>query len=122
MKDHERELVVLREYAEKWQKRLNLSHWRIDVGFKPKDKKPKCHGTVKIHLSDDIAEILVIEPGDYDWVEPYDMEFILLHEMLHIAFEISPNKHDKLENIMFERGLNRVAKALLALDREGTST
>ena len=105
-------LAFLRD---KWQERLNIQHWDIRVRFKKfKDKKQQ--GRVKIHLSEDIAEIYVTKESDYKWIEPYDMEFILLHEMLHIVFEVSPET-DSLQAIIFERGLNRVAKLLLKLDR-----
>ena len=106
-------LSILRD---KWQERLNIQHWDIRVRFqKFKDKKE--HGRVNIHLTEDIAEIYVVKESDYKWIEPYDMEFILLHEMLHIVFELPPEV-DTQSEIQFERGLNRVVKLLLKLDRK----
>ena len=109
-------MKTLEKLCDKWQKRLNIQHWDIRVRFK-KFKDKNQHGRVKIHLTEDIAEIYVTKESDYKWIEPYDMEFILLHEMLHIVFEVSPEV-DTQSEIQFERGLNRVAKLLLKLDRK----
>ena len=106
----------LEKLKNKWQKRLNLENWDIRIRYK-KFKDKRLYGRVKIHLTEDIAIISVIKEKHYKWIEPYDLEFIILHEMLHVAFTIAPP--DKtIEDKIFERGLNRIAWALLKLDRK----
>lgn len=105
----------LKGLRDKWQKRLNLCNWDIRIKF-GKFEKPDQQGSVSVHSSEDIAEITIVKKKHYDWIEPYDIESLILHEMLHIVFEISPTD-DTFENIIFERGLNRIVRLLLKLDR-----
>ena len=100
---------------DKWQKRLNLLNWDIRIKFR-KFKNPKIQSRVYIHSMEDIAEIEIIKEKHYNWIEPYDLEFLVLHEMFHIVFEVVP-KNNTFENILFERGLNRIARLLLKFDR-----
>jgi hypothetical protein len=115
----EDELIKL---CQEWQERLRLEHWEIALriarvkDFTLKDCSGECNWTQSIAQ----ATIRILDPLDYP-CSPFkqDMECILVHELLHLHFcPFDETKDQSLENIMLERAIEHIAKALVKLKRE----
>ncbi len=68
-----------------------------------------------------LAEIELIDPIDFHKrAQPYDMEVVLVHELLHLHFAPIDNckPTDDLEEIMLERAIEHIAKALIETKRK----
>ena len=106
-----------------WQKRLNLSDWRVSVMVvRTGDLKPKTLGNIHWDTKKKTAVIRVLDPADYKMTQQAmldDMEFTVVHELIHL--ELSPvlsslqrNDANRLEE---EYAVNHMAQALLDLER-----
>jgi endonuclease III len=114
----------LQSICSEWQARLGLSHWHIAVGFARRKgmAMDDCDACVIRNLCSESAKIQILDPADYesDTGEAQDIEECLVHELLHIpmAYICSP-ENDTLLSIHVEAHIDRVAKAMVALKREG---
>jgi hypothetical protein len=106
-----------------WQNRLNLQDWKISVIVaRAKDLKPRTLGNVHWDLDKRTAVIRVLDPVDYrlppDKILP-DIEFTVVHELIHL--QMAPTLADlhrtDANRVLEEKAVNRMAEALLALDR-----
>lgn len=106
-----------------WQKRLNLQDWNISVLVaRASDLKPKTLGNVHWDLEKKTAVIRVLDPVDYrlapNLILP-DIELTVVHELIHL--EMAPTLADlhrtDANRVQEEKAVNRMADALLALDR-----
>jgi hypothetical protein len=106
-----------------WQKRLNLSDWKISVKVvRTTDLLPKTLGNIHWDGKKKTAVIRVLDPADYKMplhAMLDDMEFTVVHELIHL--ELSPvlsSLHRDDANRMEEEGaVNHMAQALLDLER-----
>jgi hypothetical protein len=126
MTSHERTLMAETFTAEKlssWQKRLNLSDWRISVMVvRTGDLKPKTLGNIHWDTKKKTAVIRVLDPADYKMPQPAmldDMEFTVVHELIHLQLSpvfgsLTRNDANRLEE---EYAVNHMAQALLDLER-----
>ena len=117
----------LEAYIAKWQKILNIEQWVVHSKLLPTHQMDSLDhfGYIVVYAAHEIAEIQIITPDTYDWIgKPYDMEAIVLHELLHIVMGTEPviyqndQKYEREMAIAFELGLNRTRDALLRLDRK----
>ena len=106
-----------------WQTRLELNDWHISVTLaRAADLKPDTWGTVRWDVGRKTAVIRVLDPADYR-LPPHamlqDMEFTIVHELIHLA--LAPAASDLLcsraNRSEEEQAVNRMATALLELDR-----
>jgi hypothetical protein len=110
------ELEVVAGY---WQKVLRHQDWEIKTA-KKRQRDIGCNGwaTCDVCLPSKAATIEVVDPIDYDdgpW--PFDMEHLVVHELLHIhfaPFKTTPGSH---EEIFEEQAVESLTRALLSLNR-----
>lgn len=91
-----------------WQRALRLEDWRIEARTAPAREMShngdECEGLCFIHQEEMFAEILLRRGAT---------EETLVHEMLHVVFEGDSGL--RAYDALYERGLNRVAQALIGL-------
>ncbi len=66
----------------KWQRILNLDHWRIQVIHEhrlPKNVRGRCYWEGKMQ------DATILINANYDW-ETYPIEKTIIHELLHLHF------------------------------------
>jgi hypothetical protein len=100
-----------------WQKQLRLQDWVVEVKFERGYELGENIARIRPYSHNKRAVISMMAPGDYSPHEilPYDMERILLHELLHLHFW--PLTKDDGENDAEEQAINAIAEALLSLER-----
>ena len=118
---HERGPVAekyLREKLAVWQRRLQLQAWTISVEMiKPEGLRPATLGNIRWDPENKTAVIRVLHASDYQM--PFtaalkDMEFTLVHELIHLTFSRLPRHETNLSDE--ERAINQIADALLQRD------
>lgn len=108
-----------------WKNRLRLQQWEVAIRiarqkeFEDKNSQGECHWT----LSTALATIKILDPIDYpDTPFAQDMEKTLVHELLHLKFcDFAKTETGSLEDVMMERAVDHLARALVELKRSGDS-
>ncbi|MGA7240152.1 MAG: hypothetical protein WBY44_31000 [Bryobacteraceae bacterium] len=126
MTPRERTLMAQSYSTEKlcaWQKRLNLSDWKISVMVvRTSDLKPKTLGNIHWDGTKKTAVIRVLDPADYK-LPPQamldDMEFTVVHELIHLELSpvLTPLQRNDANRMEEEHAVNHMAQALLDLER-----
>ena len=106
-----------------WQRRLNLQDWNVSVVVsRAGELKPRTLGNVHWDLDKKTAVIRVLDPADYRLAPSLilrDIELTVVHELIHL--EIAPALADlhrtDANREQEEKAVNRMADALLLLDR-----
>lgn len=118
-------LEELKKLCQEWQERLRLQHWTIaltisrEKDFKLVGAQGECCWTQSTAL----ATIKLIDPIDYpESPFKYDMEIVLVHELLHLHFCPFDDCTDinDLKDIMLERAIDHIARALVETKRKQT--
>lgn len=106
-----------------WQKKLNLSDWKIEAHIKRgRDMREDCAGSINWVLPNKQAIISILDSVDYpdNTTGVQDMENTLVHELLHL--HLAPIAEDSRENehyTLFEEwAINSIADALIDLERK----
>jgi hypothetical protein len=116
------DLDELKALCAEWQERLRLQDWDIFLEIKRFHEMDEAthlgnaHVVPKYHS----ARIALVHPDDYytDAWRPYDMEFILVHECLHIwTKQLNLDDTDAISTHE-EMMINALARALVKLKRE----
>jgi hypothetical protein len=103
-----------------WQERLKLKDWQISIVMaRRSDLKPKTLGATHWDKEKKCASISVLDPSEYDL--PFrdilnDLELTVVHELVHLDLAALPRSEASRSNE--EHAVNRLADALLALDRQ----
>jgi hypothetical protein len=103
-----------------WRHRLNLDDWRISIVMSRRsDLKPKTLGGTRWDKGKKSAEIWVLDPAGYKL--PFrevlnDMELTIVHELVHLELASLPRSEASRSNE--EHAVNRIAEALITLDRQ----
>jgi membrane protein required for beta-lactamase induction len=106
-----------------WQKRLNLEDWKISVAMaRTTELRPRTLGNIHWDLAKKTAVIHVLDPADYHMALHAmldDMEFTVVHELLHLGFapvlaDLQRTEANRREE---EHTVNHMAEALLRLER-----
>ena len=121
-------LVELEKVTAWWQKRLGLNDWDVHIRIAKESemiqsddpKSKQVNGDFKLQLSTMKVYIRILDPADYDMVEPQDMEFALVHELLHLHFYYFSPQLETLEHNCMERTINYLTSCLLELKRNNT--
>mgnify|MGYP001640448745 CR=1 FL=1 len=120
------EVIFMREdkavYAlcRKWQGILKLNDWDvvIEVGRPDELSEPDREGEVVVVLAKGEALIRLLDPNiPYDFPFPYDMEKVLVHELLHLSCAAFEPEDDSLRHDLWEQTIERMAKTLVAFQR-----
>jgi hypothetical protein len=106
-----------------WQKALRLQDWHVTVEIKrSRDMGGEYTrgGEVFIKDSRKAARINLLDPVDYSpscW-EPQDMEYFLVHELLHLHTScIRQTDGESEDNTQEEQAVDSIASALVSLHR-----
>ena len=106
-----------------WQQRLALDDWKIAIVMSRRsDLKPKTLGNIRWDADTKSASIRVLAPVEYnkkcgEMLD--DMEFTVVHELIHL--ELSSLPRSEASRRVEEHAVNRLADALLKLDRKSSS-
>lgn len=102
-----------------WQKRLNLQDWTVTVVTSRKaDLKQGTMGKIKWDKDKKTATIWTVDVADYTLSNEEllkDLEFTVVHELIHLELASLPKSEASRRSEEF--AVNRLAEALLALDR-----
>jgi hypothetical protein len=108
----------LSKLSAKWQKILRLQDWEVDINFyrsrdfANSDAVGEC--TFNINARD--AVIKILDPIDYDG--EYDLEWIVVHELLHLHFAGWTAANNYECPISAEQGIDAIAQALTKLEKK----
>lgn len=113
-------MILITQELKKWQKRLGLSDWDITVDFSPQDH---LSGQAKatIYASTQKAKIFLLDETDRQKSDPndQDMEFDLVHELIHIRlWSFDPREAKDNDNILREQAIDWITRALIQMDRK----
>lgn len=106
-----------------WQKRLNLEGWKVSVAVaRTLELKAKTLGNVRWDREKKTAAIRFLDPADYhlSFDEALrDIEFTVVHELIHLEMVpvLSDLQRTDANRTEEEHAVNRMAEALLKLDR-----
>lgn len=115
----------LEALVEKWQRILRLRDWRISVRWAESEEMENNSGSCRVHNDGKMATIKVLAPSAYNptsdmyKLDPPDTEQIVVHEMLHIHFDMLMNHDDPSdhEQTMQEQAIEFISQALVERDR-----
>jgi hypothetical protein len=102
-----------------WQQRLALDDWKISIVMSRRsDLKPKTLGNIRWDADTKSATIRVLGAAEYkkkcgEMLD--DMEFTVVHELIHLELSSLPRSEESRR--VEEHAVNRLADALLKLDR-----
>jgi len=116
----EMEIEKLKELLNKWQKRLGLSDWEIDIGYNDHFDNSKNSAKTIYWENTQNARIRILDPKDRQKSNPVfkDIELDLVHELIHIRlWAIDPNDPDDILHVCREQAVEWIAKALIKADR-----
>ena len=103
-----------------WRNRLQLEEWQISVVMIPRSGlKPKTLGGIRWDKRKKRAVISVLDPAEYrlplrEMLD--DLEFTIVHELVHLELASLPRSEASRRSE--EHAVNRIADALLKLDRQ----
>lgn len=112
----------LKRLCGEWQKVLRLQHWDValEIARRGDLELANCTGTCRPTQPTALAIIKLLDPIDYENdIFPYDMELVLVHELLHLhfcPFDDCTDVND-LKDIMLERAIEHIARALVETKR-----
>lgn len=106
----------------KWIWRLRLNDWDIRWRVVRKDELPPDKtGVCDSLTTKKLASIRILHPddGDPSWLDPYDFELTIIHELLHLHFApwaLLFEEGDQ-SNLFLEQAVHVLSSTLLAADR-----
>lgn len=77
----------LRHKCAVWQLRMGLRDWSVEIIVERKENMPDSKsGLCKFLVAKKSAKIYLLHPADADpeWINPYDIELTLVHELTHL--------------------------------------
>lgn len=107
--------------CQKWQDILKLNDWDIvvEVGRPDELSEPDREGEAFINLAKGEALIRLLDPNAmYDFPFPYDMEKVLVHELLHLSCASFEPEEDPLRHDLWERMIEQTAKTMVEFQRK----
>jgi hypothetical protein len=111
---------ALRRLARKWQDRLGLRDWKVEVQFWDRKQLGEFYGEVMVNRKRRVADVRVLKPKDWPKSETElddeSIERTVLHELLHVWFNPLEREDDSENEIAIEQAINALCVALLRLD------
>ena len=116
----------LQTLCDEWQKTLRISDWNINLNIVRQVTMPAdAEGHCKTYRTLKYATISVLDPVDYD-IDGYrketqvqhDMERTLVHELLHVQFDLAIMDAEKMDMTAFEQAIDLTAWGLVNLKRK----
>ena len=109
----------MKEKLALWQGRLKLDDWKISVVMSSSSAlRPHSLGNIRWDRAKKTATIRVLDVTEYQVVQREmldDMEFTVLHELIHLQLSSLPRSEAGRRDE--EHAVNRITDALLKLDR-----
>ena len=116
MENDNREIMDL---LKKWQKILKLEHWEIILKIVRRSEL-ECpihdYGNVSFGPTMERAVLKLCRVDDIQEDFPYDLEIVLVHELLHLIFGCWVELTETQDGLM-ERAIERIAITLVSLER-----
>jgi hypothetical protein len=113
----------IKQWLEKWQKRLGLLDWKISICFR--DAQDMNHYPAKARIQERIQHvdmrILSCEDRQKSDNQYNDVELDIVHELIHVriwALERAISSDNETLEICTEQAIEWIAKALIFADRE----
>lgn len=110
------------ELLAKWQKRLGLTDWVIDLrdDCLPNDMElPNVAGECDWQEVNKTAVIRILQPECYgERITPFNFEQTLVHELLHIKFCLLGESGNPLQDRILHQIIEDLAKAFVATEKE----
>lgn len=110
--------VKLKPLLNKWCKKLKLLDWKIEVSY-VKDSKmasPKTQGQIFVYPEWREATIEIVHYKYKLDVESHSIEYILVHELLHIPFDTLFKEKSRPDTIFMEQTINAITENLTCPD------
>lgn len=104
----------------KWQGRLGLMDWDVQVKIVRSSELEGCQGHCKFVIERKQATIRLLEREDYLLAgrqRPQDHEQTLIHELLHLHTVWWGSEHDSDERKLEEQMIHLLAKAFIEMSR-----
>ena len=116
-----KEVIYTKEELEErlvyWQEKLRLRDWMIQINIKREQDFTTSDSNAEIlyNLSNKSAFISMMDPVDFDDLLPQDMEWLLIHELLHLHFAPMDNNRNRTS---IEQGIESITYGLVQLERQ----
>lgn len=105
--------LELKQLCTDWQKILGLSHWRIEAKIVRGVEINNNCGQNDYSLADETSLVRIKVLEDYHGYFDYDMESVLVHELLHLLLD----GVQEIRDIYYEQALSRLSRTLVNLKR-----
>jgi len=113
-------IEVLRRLLKKWQERLGLGDWEITVDLLTQEH---LNGQAKttIYAESQISKIFLLDEDDRQKSDPndQDMEFDLIHELIHARlWSFDPKDAKGNDHTLREQAIDWITRGLIKSDRD----
>lgn len=105
----------LKERLAYWQEKLRLRDWRIETEITRERNfiNVDCNAEIRYNLPNKTAFVHIVDPIDFDDVFKQDMEWLLVHELLHL--HLAPIGD---EETPVEQAVESITYGLIKLERK----
>lgn len=113
--------IQVQKYLTKWRRKLRLDDWRIRLiivreNYATRHGDPgEIYGSTDANIELKCAVIKIAETGKGTVAEA-ELEATVVHELLHLHFDIYPWGEDETRDRFMEQSVDCVAVALLKAD------
>ena len=107
----------LNKRLEYWQEKLRLRDWLVQVHIKREKDFTQENSNAYVHynINNKSAFITIMDSRDFDDWLPHDMEWLLVHELLHLHF----GQMETRRNITaIEQSIESITYGLIQLERQ----
>ena len=107
----------LSKLSAKWQKILRLQDWEVDINFyRARDfTNADALGECSFNLNSREGFIKILHPTDYEGT--YDVEWVVVHELLHLHFADWTTKNNHECPVSGEQAIDAIAQTLSKLNK-----
>ena len=111
-------MVNLTKLASKWQKILRLQDWEVTIDFyrAREFSNSDALGECTFNVNSREGFIKILHPTDYDG--EYNLEWIVVHELLHLHFADWTAKNNYECPVSGEQAIDSIAQTLTRLSKQ----
>lgn len=105
----------------KWKKKLGLQNWKILLQInQTAERMDENQGYIEVDVTHSVALIRIIDKKQYpsDCIGSFDFEKTLVHELLHIKFELFTPKNKKTKYRILHQSLEDMAALLTGYENK----
>ena len=129
MQPPEEERLTIRQLcaaADWWASFLGISDWIIDIWVVRGFRVPDHYAEVTWEIAKRRATVSLMDPDDLPpGNDPYDMEQVLVHELLHVVLAVwdEGTKDEKINrDVAIEQPIERLSQSLVGMRRLNPET